>query len=488
MVSEERLMVLTMLQEGKISSDEASKLLKALEELEMEEELEREEELYNFNKPKRDYNTDDEKYTDFIHDDKLKEANKSKEKMIADKIEKLGKKAEKMERFGDNFGEKMDDIGENFGEKMENWGENFGEKMGNWGENFGEKMGKVGEELAEGATSITEKVLKLVDNFIGDGSFNMFLGNYETINETIDKNISTIDSPIIEIHGANGKIVLHSWEEENIHIKARCSIKKSIYDKSQSVYEVIDQNNKLIFKPRYTNGIGTSLEVYIPSKEYEKIFLLTSNGRIEADEISTKELVLDTTNGSIKVGEINSNRIIACSNNGAITAEYIDSKKIELETSNSTINVHGTNCEDIVATTKNGRIFINDVQSKSMSLTSSNSSIKVEDSISSSILAKTSNSSIKINDIETSILQKVEAYTSNSSIEIYIDDHNKAYNIDAQTSMGRIDVEIPNLIYDLNKQHSPGKQKILAHSAKSSDIENQINIIASTSNGSIKII
>lgn len=54
--------------------------------------------------------------------------------------------------------------------------------------------------------------------------------------------------------------------------------------------------------------------------------------------------------------------------------------------------------------------------------------------------------------------------------------------------MGRIDVGIPNLIYDLNKQSNPGKQKILAHSAYDTEDDNQINITASTSNGSIRII
>lgn len=60
-MSEERLMVLTMLQEGKITSEEASRLLKALEELEMEEELEIEDELYNQNKFIADNSIDEEK-------------------------------------------------------------------------------------------------------------------------------------------------------------------------------------------------------------------------------------------------------------------------------------------------------------------------------------------------------------------------------------------------------------------------------------------
>lgn len=518
-MSEERLMVLTMLQEGKITNEEASKLLRALDEVEIEEELQN----YGENSaPSEDdfigdqASHDNEKYTGFIHEkgqganssfdkmsqdraDKIKSKMESKREKLKKLEKKLEEKAEKLDDLGDRIDKKMDDWDDNFGDEAEDWadnfsqkagawGESFGEKMGNWGETFGEKMGKVGEELAESATSITEKVLKMVDGFVGDGSFNIFTGNYETISETIDRNIRGIDSPTLEIHGTNGKIILRSGEGDNIRIKAKCSVKKSVYDKSLPVYEVIEQDNKLVFKPRYNSGIGTSLEVYIPSFSYDKIFLLTSNGRIETSDVNTNELILDTNNGSIRIQDIDSNRITACTNNGSINIEATCSKRIELDTSNASINAQDVSCEDIVATTRNGRISIIDTQSKEMLLTSSNASLKVEDSIASYISAKTSNSSIKIVDIETSTLRKIETYTSNSSIEINIDEHKKAYNIDAQTSMGRIDVMIPNLIYDLNKQSSPGKQKILAHSAYDTEAENQINIIASTSNSSIKIL
>lgn len=502
MVSEERLMVLTMLQEGKITSEEASKLLQALDELEIEEELRNHNESISAH-DKDDGNEvksahENEKYTGFIHLED-KDNSSIKNEKISRKLEKLEKKLEEKSKKLDNLGDKIDikiaKLGdgidkntEDFGEKMGAWGESFGEKMGNWGESFGEKMEKFGEEIAESATSITEKVLKMVDGFIGEGSLNIFPGSYETIVETIERNLLGIDSPILEIHGVNGKIVLLSGEGDNIRINAKCSVKKSIYDRSQPVYEVIEQDNKLVFRPRYNNGIGTSLEVHVPSFHFERIVLLTSNGRIEVGDVKTNQLILDTNNGPIKLHDINSSRITAVTNNGSITLGDIDSKEVELVTSNSSINVEDLNCENLVATSRNGRINVKDTQSNEMILTSSNSSIRVEDSTALAIFSKTSNASIKIIDPETSSLRKIESYTSNSSIEIIIDDHDKAYNIDAQTSVGRIDLAIPNLIYDLNKQSSPGKQKILAHSANNAEDENQINIVASTSNGSIRII
>lgn len=495
MVSEERLMVLTMLQEGKITSEEASKLLQALDELEIEEELHNHIETISTQDKHDDSEMksphENEKYTGFIHEED-KFDHSIKDEKLSSKFEKLEKKldekSKKLDRIGDSIEKKIETWGEGIGEKAEAWGENFGDKMGDWGESFGEKMEKVGEELAESATSITEKVLKMVDGFIGEGSFSIFPGSYETIVETIERNILGLDSPILEIHGVNGKVVLLSGEGDNIRIKAKCSVKKSIYDKSQPVYEVIEEDNKLVFKPRYNNGIGTSLEVYVPSFHYDRILLSTSNGRIETNDVKTNELILDTSNGSIKIQDVRSSRVIACTNNSAITIGALNAKEIELVTSNASINVEDANCENLVATTRNGRINIIDTQSNEMILTSSNSSIKVEDSAASAIFSKTSNASIKIIDIETSNLRKVESYTSNSSIEISIDDHKKAYNIDAQTSMGRIDVEIPSLIYDLNKQSNPGKQKILAHSAYDAEADSQINIVASTSNGSIRII
>ena len=496
MMSEERLMILTMLQEGKITSEEALKLLQALDELEIEEDLHNSSEKSAAQS--EDISTEanspiieNDKYTGFIHEENESDHYFEDEK-LSSKLEKLEKKLEekskKLDSIGDSIEKKIEAWGENFGQKADAWGEGFGEKMENWGEDFGKKMERFGVEITESATSITEKVLKMVDGLIGDGSFGIFQGNYENITETIERNILGIDSPVLEIHGINGKIVLLSGEGDNVRINAKCSIKKSIYDKSQPVYEVIEQDNKFIFRPRYNSGIGTNIEVYIPSFHYDKVVLLTSNGRIEASDVKTNELMLGTSNCSIKAHDIYSNRIAACTNNDAITICTAEAKEVKLSTLNANINVEDVNCENLVANTKNGKINIRDTQSDEMILTSSNSSIKVENSAASTILSKTSNASIKIVNIDTSDLRKVESYTSNASIEINIDDHSKAYNIDAQTSQGRIDIGIPNLIYDLNKQSSPGKQKILAHSAYDTEVDNQINITALTSNGSIKII
>lgn len=494
-MSEERLMILTMLQEGKITSDEASSLLQALDELESKQAF-KEQSGNTLNENIDDQIQSDNEDTSFNDDKELavlstnetssdKKENpksstsennrnpKDSKDFLDEKFDNIG---EKFDKLGDKLGNTFDKLGDKLGA----WGENIGEKAEDWGENIGEKAGAWGENIGD-------RVLKLVDKFVGNGkALDFSLSNYETFNEKIEKNIDYLDSPIIEVRGINGKITLNSADDNNIKMYAKCSIKKSIeYDKP--IYEMFEEENRIIFKPRLTNGLGTNVEVYLPLKKYERIQLITSNGRIETKEITADNLILNTNNGSVVVDDIKSNKILVSTNNGSITAKNIFSENIQLDTSNSSINIQDTTCECLNAATRNSKISIMSVEANEANLTTSNSPIRVDDCIVSNIVTKTSNSSIKFYDISTKSLNRIEARTSNSSIEINIEDHKKSYNIDAKTSLGRINIEIPNLIYDLNEQQSLGRQRILAHTANINESEKPIDIIAATNNGSIRI-
>lgn len=494
-MSEERLMILTMLQEGKITSDEASSLLQALDEYESrqafreltentldgknDEQDQSDDESTNFSDDKEvailstNETSSDKKENPKSSTSENNRNPKDSKDFLDEKFDNIG---EKFDKLGDKLGNTFDKLGDKLGA----WGENIGEKAEDWGENIGEKAGAWGENIGD-------RVLKLVDKFLGDSNaFDFFLSSHETFTEELEKNIDNIDSPIVEIHGVNGKIILYSAETNSIKMNAKCSIKKSIkYDKP--IYEIIEEDNKIIFKPRFTSGIGTNLEVYLPLKKYEKIHLTTSNGRIETKEITADTLILNTTNASTFIDNIKTNRIVATTTNASITAKNIFSENIQLDTSNSSITVKDNICECLNASTKNGRISIMNLEADDATLTTSNSSIRVDDCIVSNIVTKTSNSSIKFYDISTKSLNRIEARTSNSSIEINIEDHKKSYNIDAKTSLGRINIEIPNLIYDLNEQQSLGRQRILAHTANINESEKPIDIIAATNNGSIRI-
>jgi len=77
--------------------------------------------------------------------------------------------------------------------------------------------------------------------------------------------------------------------------------------------------------------------------------------------------------------------------------------------------------------------------------------------------------------------------TSNGTINSKICDTGRPLYFDLETSMGNINLEIPDLVYKVNKQISLGQKRIVAHSSNYDKNADHLKFIASTSNGSIKI-
>jgi len=457
-MSEERIMILTMLQEGKITSEEATKLLNALDEAELKEY----EKFTSGTADTSNYDSKDKEY---------KKTFEEAEKKIKEKLEKKSKEFEKW----------SEDFGEQFGQKFEKWGEDFGEQ-------FSQKFDKLGSSINEGAESFADKIFDFIDGIVDKGSFRGLFGEYDTITEHIEKDISDSLNPSLEFQAFNGKITLQSWDKNIISVKAICKLKKGSYTKDNPIYDLIIDEEKYIFKPRYKKQkAGISLEVFIPKKHYERIFLFTSNGKLEVKKADTKELLLETSNASIRLNDIQSDRINACTKNGRIAALDINSKIFDVDTNNGSIDLCALNTDQANITTSNGKISAAKITSDILNLTTSNSQITVYDCNLKHINCNTSNSSIKVVDIATTSLSNVDLNTSNGKIELYFSDKNAIFNLEAQTSMGHINIDIPNLVYTLNNQQNLGNKRVLAHSANYSSQENSVNVIASTLNGSINI-
>ncbi len=448
------MMILAMLEEGKISSEEASKLIEALDEAELKELK-----TLNFNNSSSEEATSTSKVTD---ENKINSTKNNWE---------------------DTFERKM----EKFGEKMESkFGKDFEEKMERTGENLGEKMGKLGENIAEGTMSFTDKILDLVDNIVDNTSFTNLFGSYETIEEKLEKDISQIDDVELVFEAVNGKIALMPWKGDKVVVKAVCNIKKKDLDIKESIYTIVEEGNKVIFKPIYTSNIGTKLTVNLPEKDYKKIKAHTTNGKIQADNITSNDLILNTTNSSIILSHIDTKDLYLSTKNGRIIIDNTNGERFSLNTANSTIDLKESSCEAIEAITKNARILLENLKSTTIKAKTTNGSINMTNCATTSINAITSNSKILLDNIDTDLINDVYAQTTNSSIDASFKHTDALFNIDAKTSMGHINVNIPNLIYELNDQRQLGSKKILAHSPDYSR-DKGIKIVANTSNGSIKI-
>jgi DUF4097 and DUF4098 domain-containing protein YvlB len=421
---EEKMMILSMLEEGKITSEEAVKLMEALEETD----------TFSDDTPI------EEKKDKLINMDKTMEKVKEMEKVIKDQ-------SKKVEAFGSDIGSKVENISSDIGNKISN----------------------------------------MLDSLKDIGSSSSFTSNYETINTTLEKDISHIENPIINFKGINGSIIVNSWDQENLLIKVTCQYKYGNLREDDTFYNFYEEGNKIVFNPNFSSNISIRLEAYLPEKKYEEISLATSNGRIDIDDFSLNTLKCNTSNSSIGISDIYANDISLTTKNGKINIKDVSSPNIKANSTNSTINLKDVNSKFLEASTLNGRIIMKDVVSSSIIGSTSNSSIDVND-ISCEILnLTTSNGKITCDDIDEEKIKEVKLITSNSSINSNIGEIEKNSYFDLETSLGSINLEVPNLVYKVNKQARLGLRKVIAHSIDYKEEENHLMFIASTSNGSIKI-
>ena len=445
---DERMMILKMLEEGKISSEEASKLIEALDDIEYQEES-----IFK-SKVMDEASISDDRST--------KDNNKSKES-FEEKIENFSKKIE--EKFGDDFAKKMEEKGEK----------------------IGEKMGKFGEEIADGATSLADRLADMVENMIDKGTFVNIFGSGERIEETLEKDIKGLSNLHLEFEGVNGKISINPWSKDNILVKAVCHVKKNRLNENQNIYNMIQDGNRISFKPGFTDGLGTKLEINIPSKDYDKLTLKSSNGKIEAIDLNSKEIKCETTNASISLSNITGELLNLSTKNAKTVLNNINSNSIVSNTSNASIYLDNVKSKDITLVTRNGKVLTKSVNSNTLDIITSNASINLfEDTLSRDIKCQTSNGFIKANDLKKDYLRYLELKTSNASIDISLDDYSGEFDFDLKTSMGHINLDIPNLLFDKFDQKQLGSKQIIAHT-KDFTKDNGIAIMAKTSNGSIKI-
>lgn len=390
-MKEERLMILSMLEEGKITSEEAIKLLEAIEE---SQAIGEEEENSN----------------------RIVDVEKTKEKM----------------------------------------------------KDFGNVLKEQGKKVEEFSVDLGNKVSGFFRDMKDIERPKVFSGKYDVIETSLEKNISHIENPIIDIKSINGNISVKPWEKDHMSMDINCRYKNGLFHEGDEFYDFSEEDNRLVFLPKVSNNIELNLNIYLPDKIYGGIQLNTSNGGIQIKSFNTNKLQCIATNGTIAIKDM-------------ISQETL------LKTKNGRIDLDSINSNNLVLLNSNGRITLNHIVGGDISATTSNGIIDGEDIDGENIMFNTSNGKIIIKDIMPDRIKSIKLYTSNAPIDAKIASIKKDCYFDLQTSMGNISLEIPNLVYKVNEQGNLGTGKIVAHSSGFNRDKEHFELIASTSRGSIKL-
>ncbi|KAB3531770.1 DUF4097 family beta strand repeat-containing protein [Alkaliphilus serpentinus] len=367
-MSEERLMILRLLEEGKISHEEAEKLLDALGE------------------------------------DSTQSSNKySKESSREDR-----NKSKTIHVHASDFSKKMDD---------------FGERMDDFGERFGDKMSHLGAQLAEKSVGFAEKIMDFVEKNVDFESLSRMDidSNYKSYEEIFEEVISD-EITALSFKAINGKITISSWEEDKTQIRAYIRAKEETYEKNHPIMQVKKVGDSLSVFPKDLEKLVLQLEITLPHRLYDTIKAESKNASIHIEGVTSGKLQCFTKNAPIYLRKLKVEKEVSCSTaNGKIKLEDLQANQVLASTTNGKMELNEVKSSKIEALTTNGKIITTDLEYKELRelhLKTSNGKIDIYvpeiDSIAFSLEAGTSNGSIK----SMIPLNYSENHRSGSSIKI----------------------------------------------------------------------
>ena len=402
-ISEEKMMILKMLQEGRINSEEAAKLLEALE-------AKKEPSSYGPG-PRGSHGP------------------KPPQRNYYDEVAKVRERIDEWRR-----------------ELSKNYNQNDFDKMV---EEFSAKAEKFGKNVATAAFGIADKVADFVGSIIDTSAFNVF-GNCVTEEQQFEA--AAAEGMNLELQATNGQITVKKHQEDKILITAKIRTPQE-NAKSAIAFSNGDGTVSVKLAKPDTYNLSVSYDVLLPAVKLNQVALETKNGKIYVEDVTSEEFASVTKNAVIDLTGVNSGRITANTTNAKVNANYIIGRDVNFNTSNATIEIKNLKAVKLTAATSNGKILVDNVQNydnenvAELNLKTSNANIKANMNDSENkgykISARTSNGDINL--LIPNLLYRNAMRTDRFNRQADAETENYAaaaqkVNIQAETSNGYIEV------------------------------------------------
>lgn len=300
---EEKMLILKMLQEGKITAEEAHKLLESLDT-----------NTSNFESDTRRY-----------------------DKRFEEKMQGLHQKASK--------------VAEKLGNSLNSSAEKFGSNSEKFGDDFAKRMESFGSDIADSAVKFSDKLVNYLGNFIDVGN-----DKYQ-----YNKNYlyPLADNAEISIDTSNFAVIVSPTTESDlmINLYINSSTPNLVLDEFFKVDQV---NNNFSFKTQFPSRTWGKVEVLVP-KHLSTLNIVTTNGKCDLNDIIADNIVSNTSNGKISLFKCQSKNVKAATSNGRIIVSSTSSDLADFNTSNGKIEIENCKFDKLDAKTSNGAIVLDGI-------------------------------------------------------------------------------------------------------------------------------
>lgn len=306
---EEKMMILNMLQEGKITAEEAAKLLEAIEKGKAND---------------ADY------------------ANRRNNLKLDEKMNKLGEKASKL---AEQFTEKANKLAEQFTENVNN---NKGKinDAERFASDFSKRMEVVGSEIAESAVKFADRLVSQLG-----GIFDV---SGEKCKITSNYIYPVTGTPNINIDTHNFTVKVNTTDTQNIALNMY--VNSDILDISIDEFFKADINgDSFSFTTNFPGRTWGNIELLVP-KTVGELNITTENAKCELNDLFYDVLKCRTSNAKITCSNCHGKTAEAVTNNGKISLEDFSARAAVMHTSNSKLELERCKLDTLEAMTSNGAI------------------------------------------------------------------------------------------------------------------------------------
>lgn len=308
MASEEKILILKMLEEGKINSEEAARLIEAIEPV---------------NRSTQSENT----------------SSNSKQKKV-------------------NFTDEVSKVKDKLNEWKKDFKNNYNEKDFDRAiDEFSAKAEKVGRTVATTTIGIADKVVDFVSSFVDTNSFNIF-GKYKAVEKSFEA-ADVAEGMSLDVAGVNGNILVKKHMDNKVIIKSTI---RSPHENADELLVFSQDESNISLKSTKEENISISHEIFLPAIKFKTISLKTKNGKVYVEDSLAEMFEAQTSNSNIELMGVSSDKINVTTRNARIQFGYVIGKDIDINTVNSFIDIKHIKTQNLNVVSKNGKILVENVQ------------------------------------------------------------------------------------------------------------------------------
>ena len=239
-------------------------------------------------------------------------------------------------------------------------------------------------------------------------------------NEEVTKEFIPADGAVkFNLDIPNTSLEVISTEESSVKIECVANGEGRYYISQSGNNVTIEKDEKFsIFN--WNNKTG-KVKILIPNGVISAYYGDLSNGKINIFNIDTEEIDIDTSNGDIKIENLNVNNNIEIeTSNASINVNVLVAKNINFDSSNGEVILEKVNGNEIKVDTSNGKISVSECRGNEIELDTANSEIMAYDCYGNEVVLDTSNGDIILENIKDKdfIIDELEVSTINAEENI----------------------------------------------------------------------